>query len=365
MNRIRGATAARAKSVFAPGVHVRCSDCDYAAPAGFEWLGCPQCGWPLEVGYDDEASERLPIEREALTDLGRMVTPLMQLAEGLESTWLKLESRNPTGSHKDRFHTVASAIARRAGAPGVVTTSTGNHGVACAAHAAADSLGCVVLASAPLPPALARQIAAYGGKTIVVDSAGRHKQLTRLLADGWHPSTSSDPALSGAANPYGLEGYKDIAAEIVAQLGRMPELVTVPAASGDLFVGVARGFAEAAGVGPAPLIVACQPTDAAALPASLDAGQQVTLESTVSIARSTSDPRSGRLAIHALKRPGCSVVTVSEEEIAERTRRLAAVGHYVEDVVGRRPRGHRRCQAARPARRDATAVAVLTAQGRG
>ena len=101
--------------------------------------------------------------RTTLTDLGQSPTPLLDAGPGAGHDLLKLEARNPTGSHKDRFHAISAALARLAGAPGVVTTSTGNHGVSCAAHAAAEGLPSVVLATGAVPPALALQIAAHGG----------------------------------------------------------------------------------------------------------------------------------------------------------------------------------------------------------
>ena len=53
-----------------------------------------------------------------------------------------------------------------------------------------------------------------------------------------------DPALSGAGNPFGAEGYKETAYETVAQLGRMPEAFFIPTAGGDTFYGIMKGFAE-------------------------------------------------------------------------------------------------------------------------
>jgi threonine synthase len=223
----------------------------------------------------------------------------------------------------------------------------------------------VILADSPLPNPLAYQIAAYGAIVGVLGSAAREHVLRALLAEGWHPATSSDPKLSGAGNPFGLEGYKGIAAEIVSQLGQMPDLVAVPAASGDLFVGVVRGFAELAKVAmPPPTIVACQPEGASALSASLSAGSQVTLAAPTSIARSTSDPTSGRLALRALNAESCELVTVSEDAIAASTRQLATAGQYVETSSALAHAGIVEAQRADSATAD-VAVAVLTAQGRG
>ena len=252
-----------------PGMRLRCPACAETSAPGPAWQGCVGCGGePLEVVYADSAPARLPLPCSDLTSLGHVPTPLVP-APGHDRTWLKLELVSPTGSHKDRFHAVTSAIARLAGSPGVVTTSSGNHGVSCAAHAAADGLPCVVLSTAELPRALEAQIAAHGALVATLDDGERRRAVLDLVDLGWQPATSTDPALAGAGNPYGAEGYRAIAAEIVSDLGSVPGAVAVPVASGDAVLGVVTGFADlaAGGVGPAPLVLACQPAGAASLAA--------------------------------------------------------------------------------------------------
>jgi threonine synthase len=280
------------------------------------------------------------------------------------ATYLKLESLNPTGSHKDRFHAVTSAIGRLAGANGVVTTSTGNHGVACAAHAARDGLSCIVLATGAYPRALATQIRAYEGDVVFLEPGERASRIQALTGDGWLPATSSDPMLSGVGNPYGADGYSSIADEIVDQLGAMPGLVCVPAASGDLFAGIARRFRELGAGERAALIVACQPSAASPLAASLAAGRPVSINRHVSLARSTSDASTGRLALAAIQGGG-ALVTVSETAIADATRRLAAGGFYVETSSALALAGIDEARARGLADDETTAVAIITATGRG
>lgn len=347
------------------GVGLRCTACGATEPPGLRWWGCRSCGSPLEVAYGDGAAASLPIPPEERTDLAATATPLLRIASD-PSTLLKLEFHNPTGSHKDRFHAVTSAIARLAGAPGVVTTSTGNHGVSCAAHAARDGLPCVVLSTQSLPRALAVQIAAHGAVLARLDDAARRDALVELVRHGWVPATSSDPALSGAGNPYGAEGYRAIADEVLAELGRLPEVVYVPVASGDTIVGVARGFAAAAArTGePGPLVVSCQPEGAATISASLAAGSPVELDGPQSIARSTSDRASGRLAIRAVREGGLAV-TVPESRIVEATRDLAAEGLYVETSSALALAGARVARESGRVADGALGVALLTARGRG
>jgi threonine synthase len=344
-----------------PGLGLRCSACDWTGPPELRFDGCERCRAPLETTYADGAHTPIPLD--ARTDLGLRTTPLV-LCRSAAATFLKLESGNPTGSHKDRFHALTSALARLGGARGIVTASTGNHGVSCAAHAARDGLPCVVFATGALPHALSVQISAYGADVVHVGEDERRARLRELTAADWMPATASDPVLSGAGNPYGLDGYAAIADEIVHQLGLLPAIVCVPVASGDLLAGIARGFRRHASPGRRALVVACQPAAASPLAASLAAGDPVTLGKHASLARSTSDASSGRLAFAAVQ-DDCALVTVTEHSIAEATRRLAREGFYVETSSALALAGVDEARARGLAERDDTAVAIITASGRG
>jgi threonine synthase len=343
------------------GLGLRCSACDWTGPPGLRFDGCPACAGTLETTY--ASGVHLPIAPADRTDLGLRPTPLVA-GRTVPAAFLKLESANPTGSHKDRFHAVTSALARLGGAQGVVTASTGNHGVSCAAHAARDGLPCIVFATGELPRALRVQIEAYGAEIVRVEDDERRTRVRALADEGWLPATSSDPALSGAGNPYGLDGYAAIADEIVERLGSAPAIVAVPVASGDLLAGVARGFRRHAALGRRTLVVACQPAAASPLEASLIAGHPVELAEHASLARSTSDAATGRLALAAV-RSDCALVTVGEERIAEATRRLAREGLYVETSSALALAGIEEARARGLAPADAPAVAILTASGRG
>ena len=347
------------------GLRVACPPCGWDGEPSLKVTACPVCKGPLETRYAPDSPARLPIDPRLLTDLGRQPTPLVADPHDANA-WLKLESRNPTGSHKDRFHAVCAALARLGGAPGLVTTSTGNHGVACAAHAAREGLRAVVLTTAALPRALAAQITLHGGIVARLDAHGRRRVLRELLDAGWLPATSSDPALSGAGMPYGADGYRALADEIVAALGRLPNAVAVPAASGDTLVGIGRGLVDAAerhGM-PMPVILACQPAGAAALAASISEGRPIELAAPISCARSTADGRAGRLAIRLVQERGAAVV-VEDAAIVDATRSLAACGFHVETSAALAVAGVRAARDAGLIEDGARAVAVVTAAGRG
>ena len=91
-----------------------------------------------------------PIRAAGWTPVYRLLELSEQL--GLDSLWVKDESRNPTASYKDRASAVVIAKAREIGAEVVVTASTGNAGAALAGMAAAIGQKAVIFAPHTAPP---------------------------------------------------------------------------------------------------------------------------------------------------------------------------------------------------------------------
>lgn len=345
-----------AASGWNPSARLRCMHCAQTLPLGPSYQGCPDCTWPneqrsggvpVEVDYDDAgpgatevaevaawlAAYRQPIARTSRVSLGRPVeTPLLQVADFGSDVYVKNETLNPTWGHKDRLHEVAVGAARLLGARGILATSTGNHGAAAAAHASASGLPSVVFCHERASSTAMLMITAYGGVVAQLSAEQQKEAVVRLVDEGWFPATSMDPEVAGRANPYGAEGYKEIAYEIVRELGGMPTAVIVPTASGDTIYGVAKGFAEVSEFAhlSQPLIVAGQPSSADALVRSHQAGHRVEVPGAFSIALSVADPVSGRQAMLALQRWNGEAVSVSEDAIREAAKDYAHAGILVE-----------------------------------
>jgi threonine synthase len=206
---------------WSPIASLECRSCGRGTAIGPEWSGCDFCGGPLVVVYEDVAipypagrleenvahlaSVLLPIDAGALLDLGQGSTPLLAAPALGASTWLKNEGQNPTGSHKDRFHAVSEAVAVELGYRSVVASSTGNHGASCAAFAAAGGLRALVCLDPEAPGALRSQLRSYGA-TVAIMPGAVTEVITKLVDDGWYPSTSADASLVGRGNPFGCEG---------------------------------------------------------------------------------------------------------------------------------------------------------------
>lgn len=195
-------------------------------------------------------------------------TPLLELARtaerlGLHRLLLKDESRNPTWSYKDRLIAVAVSQARARGAATVAVSSSGNHGAAAAAYAAAAGLRCVALTMESVPPTMKVLMQSYGADVVALRHApDRWRVLRAGVAErGWVPlSGFLDPP--AGSNPFGVDGHKTIAYELVDDLGAAPDVVVIPAAYGDGLAGIHRGFADLVALGvieTVPRLLAAEP----------------------------------------------------------------------------------------------------------
>ena len=144
--------------------------------------------------------------------------------------------------------------------------------------------------------------------------------LRHLISKGWFPFTS--PKDSPTSNPYGGEGYKTIAYEIVTDLGRVPDKMLVPVAAGALICGVYKGFVELKTLGitdKIPKFVACQAKGANVLQRAFDTHSHETerLAGAFSIATSTREETVGSKALRVIYESGGSAKVATDYEIQQ------------------------------------------------
>lgn len=325
---------------------VRCESCG-ARATGEYFRGCPACGGVLEVAYDLEpvrsrAGEWLrggahtiwgyrPLlpgpERALPVSIGEGDTPLVPSgrlagAYGGRVLW-KNETLNPTWSHKDRYQSVAATMARELGYRGLAGTSTGNHGISAAAYASAAGLRSIMFYPPEMSTAFLHLTGIYGGQAAVTGWDARAVMLDRILATpGWCPVDGR--------NPFGIEGYKTIAYEVVRDLGCAPDLLLSPVGSGKLLTGVWRGFQDLLALGlidALPRIIGCQANGVDVLTLPLAEGMQEIPERQVhTVALSTREPTADQRVLSALRASGGRAVTVSEGQIMSAARDLGREG---------------------------------------
>lgn len=246
----------------------KCICCEAVFEVGDYAEGCPACakaGFPVSVApaYASLPSvaragtgcgmqrfaERLPYS--TFHSLGEGDTPVASLDDlarelDLQSLHLKLESSNPTGSHKDRMTAqfMARAVDRKASV--VTAASSGNAGASVAAYAAASKLRCVIVTTPKISPAWRRAIEMAGAEMHYVDDPLERWSFirTKVREDGWISATNVLNPPTGS-EPFGVDGYKTVAYELASsEATRAADLVLVPSARGDLLWGIYSGYRE-------------------------------------------------------------------------------------------------------------------------
>jgi threonine synthase len=197
----------------------------------------------------------LPIaDRSAIVSLGEGNTPLVpapRLAKGLglDTLLLKDETRNPTGSFKDRMLSVGVSRAKQLGKETVAVQSSGNVGAAAAAYAARAGLRAVVFVPRTAPEEKLLQAQMYGADVIRIDHDSPADIFDLLV---WAAGEFGWYLVSTAAiyNPFTLEGAKTIAYEIAEQTTfDLPAWVVVPVGGGGAIGSLWRGFNDLRSLG--------------------------------------------------------------------------------------------------------------------
>jgi threonine synthase len=323
-----------------------CRECGSAYPSEARY-SCENCFGPLEVDYDLGAARgvvtRASIESGPASiwrygallpdpgvepiDLGAGWTPLRRstrLADvlGVRELFLKDDTRNPTGSFKDRVVSVAMSSARRLGFTTAACASTGNLATSVAAHAAFAGWPSVTIIPSDLEKSKIAMAAIFGGTVLGVE--GNYDDVNRLCVE--LVAEHEDWAFMNVnLRPYYAEGSKTLAFEICEQLGwRTPDQVVVPLASGSQFTKVAKGFHQFIDLGlvdgDAPTLFGAQATGCSPIATAFAKGAEVvTPQRPNTIARSLAigNPADGPYVLDELRANGGDCGSVSDDEILE------------------------------------------------
>ncbi len=274
--------------------------------------------------------------------------------------YLKYEGLNPTGSFKDRGMTVAITQAVAEGAQAVICASTGNTAASAAAYAARAGLRCIVIvpegkiAKGKLAGALA-----YGAE--VVNISGNFDEGLRLVREA---AQRLPVTLVNSINPYRLEGQKTAAFEVVDALGDAPDWLCLPVGNAGNITAYWMGFSQYCAAGQAqrtPRLLGVQAEGAA----PLVRGEVVPHPETVATAIRIGNPARWNQAMQALDESDGHILAVSDEEIIEAWRMLAATeGVFVEPASAAGIAGLRKRIARREVDlRGQRVVCVMTGHG--
>ncbi|MDR3354061.1 MAG: threonine synthase [Synergistaceae bacterium] len=278
------------------------------------------------MGVLKRYGEYLPVTKKTpAVNLEEGSTPLVLLDRigsslGIE-LWGKLEGCNPTGSFKDRGMVLAVAKAMEDGASAFVCASTGNTSASAAAYAAHVGAPCyVLLPSGKVAMGKLAQALIYGARVIAVDG-----NFDRTLEMAREASAKCGFAIVNSVNPYRLISQRTGAWEICESLGDAPDLHAIPVGNAGNISAYWAGYKEFRERGRSkklPRMMGFQAEGAA----PLVTGMACPVPETVATAIRIGNPVSAHLAREAVRESGGEFNSVTDAEILEAQKILAARG---------------------------------------
>jgi threonine synthase len=301
---------------------------------------CEFCFGPLEVVYDYEGikkvltkkkiesrpqnlwryKELLPIDKEPTSGLYSGFTPLVKAEKlakhlGLKELYIKDDTvTHPTLSFKDRVVAIALSKAREFGFDTVACASTGNLAHSVSAHGAAGGFQRYIFIPATLERSKIIASLAYEPNLIAVD--GNYDDVA--------------------------EGSKTQGYEIVEQLGwRVPDAVVVPCASGSLMTKIWKSFREMKQLGLieemhtkvfSAQATGCSPI-VKAIKDDVDVIKPVK-PATIAKSLAIGNPADGFYATQVIKESGGFGADVSDDEIVDAIKLLAATEGIFSETAG-------------------------------
>ncbi|HEX5475136.1 MAG TPA: threonine/serine dehydratase [Vicinamibacterales bacterium] len=306
------------------------------------------------TGIDDTVRQRLvtladiQAARERVARVAK-ITPLVDVSNVAgRPLWLKLESLQPGGAFKIRgAYNMVAQLTGDERRRGVITFSSGNHGQAMALAARTLGAPAVVVMPTTAPPIKIDGTKGFGAEVIF---AGTTSNDRRVRAE-------EEAAARGLTMvpPYDHEwiiaGQGTAGLEILEQLPGA-RTVLVPIGGGGLISGVSAAIKQ---TNPAVTVIGVEPSGAAAMKASVEAGHPVTLAKSESIADGLMPVRPGDLTFAHVRRFVDGVVTVDDAAIAE-----AVVWLFTKAKIVAEPSGAATVAAALANTFDGPVVAVVS-----
>ena len=336
---------------------------------------CPACGGILEVDRPLPPSGRWRREdfvSDAVT-LGEGGTLMREVSRELLDPgfrgrlFVKDETRNPSGSFKDRLVAAALSRALDLGASGIVSASSGNAGASAAWFAANSGIPAIICCPEATPQGKLAQIEAYGAKLEKVpghygNSFARAQEICR--SEGYANLTTT------YLTPFGVDALRLVGHEIADELGgATPDWVAIPTSSGPLVRGGHQGFAERGHM--LPRLLAAQAEGCAPI-ARAFAASSTSVEAwdnPRTVASGISDPLAGysdegSYTLSFVRESKGQALAVPDEEILQAMADLARrAGLFCEPTGAASLAAARRVFRAGDMDADATVVCIVTGHG--
>ncbi len=309
----------------------------------------------VSVSLGEGQTALIPAERKLAeyTDLDRLL--------------LKNETQNPTWSFKDRGSLTCIAMAREMGEQVTATISTGNMGNSIAAYAAKAGMRAIVFVPGFTPREKIMAMGIHGARVLKVvgpDYSLIKKQLLDMAGE------LSLRMVSGNG-PIRVEGYKMAAFELFEQMeGEVPDYIAIPTSACGHTRGVFKGYRELLEAGlirKLPKMIVVQARNNSPIVSAIKQGKKQVIPfsgfHTIAEAITTGNPMGGDEIIDKAGKYGWLAEDVTEEEILESQKRLAASGFFVEPASATSLSAIRKLRASGKLERDASVVMMLTGSG--
>jgi len=278
----------------------------------------------------------LPLIDEAASRVYSLVqeTPLVPLPNddgtrvNVGPAFAKLEQLQRSGSFKLRGATnKLMSLGPAAAAAGVITSSTGNHGLGVATAAQFLGIDAEVFLSAQVSPAKRDKISALGARIRIV---GDDPLAAELAARG-AARESARTYISPYNDPYVVAGQGTIAVELWRQLPDL-DAIFIATGGGGLISGVGSYLRRHA---PQAEIIGCWPENSAVLYECLKAGRIIDAPEATTLSESTAGGvESGSITFELCRQVMHRGVLVSEAEILNAMRWGHAQGWAMEGASG-------------------------------
>lgn len=372
---------------------LECYSCGRSSPFHISLYTCPACDGNLfftyvykEIASRFDATLRQsslmsepPLLRYAalLPNLDRAsmrlyvgATPLYAADQHQGCTlYFKDDSRNPSGSFKDRATAVVIGCALAHGFKKIAVASTGNAASSLACLGASAGLDVTIFVPSTITAEKLVQMQLFGATVHQIDGSydDAYEHCQAFCA--------ADPSYlnrNTGYNPVTREGKKTCAFEIWEQLGRnVPDWVTVSVGDGNILSGLWKGFQELTYLGLAsrtPQMLAVQSDASDAVVRLVHQGDEAAVAAPKAggIAESirVGRPRDAVAAVRAIHESQGRAVTVTDTDMLEAVRVLALQwGLFVEPAAAASYAAVKQLERDGILKPTDTVVSVLTGTG--
>ncbi len=261
-------------------------------------------------------------------------TPLVEIEALSERTgkrvFVKLESLQRTGAFKFRgAMNYMLTLAQDEADKGVITASSGNHGLGMSLAGMLRGLSCTVVMPESAPEVKQRRARQYGATVILAgtcyDEAQEHAKLLAAERSLTYVPSFNHPAI--------IAGQGTILKEIMEELPDT-EVVLAPVGGGGLISGLLLARDE---YGFSPALVGVEPVNAACMQASVANGKLTTLSHMSTVADGVAVRTPGHLNFAMVERFNPQLVRVSDASILAAQKFLLQEAKLIVETAGAVP----------------------------